>query len=45
MKAARILAWVVIAIMAVNMANVAFNSGFHHGAGFDTFLAGSGEPR
>ncbi|HUD94478.1 hypothetical protein [Sphingobium sp.] len=44
MKGARILAWVVIAIMGVNMANVAINSGMDHGVGFDTFLAGSGDP-
>lgn len=44
MKAARILALVVIAIMGANMANVLLNSGMHHGVGFDTFLAGSGDP-
>jgi hypothetical protein len=44
MKGARIIAWVVIAIMGVNMANVAINSGMDHGVGFDTFLAGSGDP-
>ncbi len=44
MKGARIIAWVVIAIMGINMANVAINSGMDHGVGFDTFLAGSGDP-
>lgn len=44
MKGAKILAWVVIAIMGVNMANVVLNSGFHHGVGFDTFLAGASSP-
>ncbi len=44
MTGVRILAWVVIAIMAANMANVAINSGFDHGAGFDTFLAGAADP-
>lgn len=40
----RILAWVVIAIMGANMANVLFNSGLDHGVGFDTFLAGAADP-
>ncbi|WP_298400763.1 hypothetical protein [Sphingobium sp.] len=44
MKGARIIAWVVIAIMGVNMVNVAINSGMDHGVGFDTFLGGSGDP-
>lgn len=44
MKGPRIVAWVVIAIMAVNMVNVVLNSGMDHGAGFDTFLAGSSNP-
>lgn len=44
MKGIRILAWIVIAIMGANMANVLLNSGFDHGAGFDTFLAGASDP-
>ncbi|NWK97867.1 hypothetical protein DM806_19845 [Sphingobium lactosutens] len=38
------IAWIVIVIMGANMANVLLNSGLHHGVGFDTFLAGSGDP-
>jgi hypothetical protein len=44
MKGVRVLAWIVIAIMGANMANVSLNSGFGHGAGFDTFLAGASDP-
>nr|WP_140404494.1 hypothetical protein [Sphingomonas sp. CDS-1] len=44
MTAVRVIAWIVIAIMGANMANVLLNSGLHHGVGFDTFLAGSGDP-
>ena len=44
MTAIRIVAWVVIVLMGANMANVALRSGFDHGVGFDTFLAGRGDP-
>lgn len=44
MRGVTILAWVVIAIMGVNMANVVLNSGMNHGVGFDTFLAGASDP-
>lgn len=44
MKGVRILAWVVIAIMGANLANVVLNGGMDHGVGFDTFLAGSTNP-
>jgi len=44
MTAIRIVAWVVILLMLANGANVALNSGFDHGVGFDTFLAGQGDP-
>ncbi|MGK2908241.1 MAG: hypothetical protein ACSLE1_00310 [Sphingobium sp.] len=44
MRSARILAWVVIAIMGANLANVLLNSGVDHGVGFDTFLAGASNP-
>lgn len=44
MTGVRILAWIVIAIMGVNMANVLLNSGMDHGVGFDTFLAGASDP-
>jgi hypothetical protein len=42
--AIRIVAWVVIVLMAANGVNVAINSGFDHGVGFDTFLAGAADP-
>lgn len=41
MRAATILAWVVIALMSANMIDVGLNSGMDHGAGFDTFARGS----
>lgn len=44
MTAIRIVAWVVILLMLANGANVAINSGFDHGVGFDTFLAGQSNP-
>lgn len=44
MKGVQILGWIVIAIMTANMVNVTLNSGMDHGVGFDTFLAGSGDP-
>jgi len=44
MAAIRIVAWVVILLMAINVMNVALHSGFDHGVGFDTFLAGQGDP-
>ncbi len=44
MTGVRILAWIVIAIMGVNMANVILNGGMDHGVGFDTFLAGASNP-
>ncbi|WP_145902355.1 MULTISPECIES: hypothetical protein [Sphingobium] len=44
MTTVRVIAWIVIAIMGANIANVLLNSGLHHGVGFDTFLAGSGDP-
>jgi|GEM_PF-1107837 len=40
----RIIAWVVILLMAANGLNVALHSGFDHGVGFDTFLAGQADP-
>ncbi len=44
MTAIRIVAWIVIVLMGLNMANVALRSGFDHGVGFDTFLAGQRDP-
>jgi hypothetical protein len=44
MTAIRIVAWIVIVLMGANMAHVALNSGFDHGVGFDTFLAGRKDP-
>lgn len=44
MTAIRIVAWGVIVLMLANGANVAINSGFDHGVGFDTFLAGQADP-
>jgi drug/metabolite transporter (DMT)-like permease len=44
MKAAKIIAAVVIVIMSINLINVTINSGMSHGVGFDTFLAGSHDP-
>jgi hypothetical protein len=44
MTAIRIVAWLVIVLMAANGVNVALNSGFDHGVGFDTFLAGAADP-
>jgi hypothetical protein len=44
MTAIRIVAWVVILLMAANGLNVALHSGFDHGVGFDTFLAGQADP-
>lgn len=44
MSAIRIVAWIVIVLMGANMANVALRSGFDHGVGFDTFLAGQSDP-
>ncbi len=44
MTAIRIVAWIVIVLMGANMANVALRSGFDHGVGFDTFLAGQSDP-
>jgi hypothetical protein len=44
MSGVRILAWIVIAIMGVNLANVLLSSGLDHGVGFDTFLAGASDP-
>jgi hypothetical protein len=40
----KVLAWIVILVIAAHLAHVALNSGFDHGAGFDTFLAGVGNP-
>jgi hypothetical protein len=44
MTAIRIVAWAVILFMLANGANVALHSGFDHGVGFDTFLAGQSDP-
>ena len=44
MTAIRIVAWMVIVLMLANGVNVAINSGFDHGVGFDTFLAGQSDP-
>jgi hypothetical protein len=44
MKSVRFVACIVIALMGANMANVALRSGFDHGVGFDTFLAGARDP-
>ena len=44
MTAIRVVAWIVILLMAANGVNVALHSGFDHGVGFDTFLAGRADP-
>ena len=44
MTTVKVLAWIVILVIAAHLAHVALNSGFDHGAGFDMFLAGVGNP-
>jgi hypothetical protein len=44
MTAIRIVTWIVILLMGASGVNVALHSGFDHGVGFDTFLAGSADP-
>lgn len=44
MKGPQILGWVVIVVMGSLMANILIHDGMDHGAGFDVFLAGAGDP-
>jgi hypothetical protein len=44
MRAIQGIAWLVLVLMTVNMANVAVYSGMNHGVGLDVFLTGSKEP-
>ena len=44
MKLVQAIAWLVIAIMSVNLVNVLLHSGMDHGVGLDTFLAGTKDP-
>lgn len=44
MKAPQILGGLVIAVMGSLMLNILVHDGMDHGVGFDTFLAGTGNP-